>query len=167
MLTSIFSPASFAEVLRLRLPKDAARSSTITASTVGTARLRIANCELRIGNADRSFVDADTFIFNCDSEGETTRRQSGFRRSLPQFRTGQIQSEGRAFTGLRVDVQRAAAFLDEPLDDVQSQARPLSRAFRREATGSRSPPARFHRPVAGEIRGNAAKSRCNSSPAAR
>src|SRR5271155_5015966 len=75
ILTASLSPASLALVLMLRLPKDAARSSTITASMVGTARLRIANCELRIGNADRSFDNADTFIFSRNSEGEIVWRQ--------------------------------------------------------------------------------------------
>src|SRR5580658_6314758 len=36
--TAIFSPASFAEVLMLRFVKDVARSSAITASTVGALK---------------------------------------------------------------------------------------------------------------------------------
>src|SRR5271155_2962607 len=71
MDTASLRPASLAEVLMLRLLNDAARSSTMTASTVGTARLRI-------GNTDRSFDNADTFIFNRYSEGENAPRQSAF-----------------------------------------------------------------------------------------
>ena len=45
MLTAIFSPASLAEVLMLRLVNDAARSSTITASTVGIPEGKVADNE--------------------------------------------------------------------------------------------------------------------------
>ena len=62
METAILSPAIFAEVLMLRLVKDAARSSTITASTVGTVAMRSAECGVRNEFAGRSLVKADTFI---------------------------------------------------------------------------------------------------------
>src|SRR3954464_2927726 len=47
MLTAIFKPASLALVLMLRLVKAAARSSAITASTVGTERRRRSRAEGR------------------------------------------------------------------------------------------------------------------------
>src|ERR1017187_1638703 len=48
---------------------------------------------------------------------------------FPQLCAGQINREGRAFADPRVNVQRAAAFLDEPLDDIEAKAGPLPRAF--------------------------------------
>src|ERR1035438_1228431 len=59
-----------------------------------------------------------------------TRREI-FPRARPslfwQFRTRQINGERRAFAHAGVNVQRSIGFLDQPLDDVQSQAGALAR----------------------------------------
>ena len=69
MDTTIFSPASLALVLMLRLVKDAARSSTITWSTVGAENLEVAEARNSAGAA-RAFI-----IIKAKSEGAAEQSQ--------------------------------------------------------------------------------------------
>jgi len=62
MLTAIFNPASLALVLMLRLVNDAARSSAMTTSTVGTAARTAANGDWRLSGPDRGWSNAGVFI---------------------------------------------------------------------------------------------------------
>ena len=78
MLTAIFNPASLALVLMLRFVKDAARSSTMMASTVGTAGVRSAECGVRNEVAGvPDFNSAEAFIIVrgiCAAKGAESMR---------------------------------------------------------------------------------------------
>ena len=70
MDTTIFSPASLAEVLMLRLVNDAARSSTITASTEVGAVKREGRMT---GEVAARLVIAVDFMMRLNLRGRTVR----------------------------------------------------------------------------------------------
>ena len=71
METAILSPAIFAEVLMLRLVNDAARSSTMTWSTVGAENLEVAEARNPAGAAS-------AFIIVPNSDERMNRSQFAF-----------------------------------------------------------------------------------------
>ena len=78
MLTAIFKPASFALVLMLRLLKEAARSSAITASTVGREKGRGSRVEGR-GEEIAALAFMTAFIQRriCRAQGTQSMQFAG------------------------------------------------------------------------------------------